>query len=251
MAQPRARRTHHGNRWRIMARTLAVVTGASRGIGRAIAVRLAAHYEIAAVARSARQLEELDREITEGGGRCRPIALDLTDGAAVSSALRDLEPAVLVNNAGVGVIKPLLELTPDEWHRMVATNFDALFYVTRAVLPGMIRRGGGDVVTIGSLAGRNAFAGGTAYAGTKHAVIAFTESLMAEVRQQNVRVSVVMPGSVSTTMRANITSFKEGNDTAWMLTAEDVAAAVEYLVRQPENAHVSRIELRPSRPGRR
>ena len=232
-----------------MARSLAIVTGASRGIGRAIALKLATHYEIAAVARSEGQLEELRREITDGGGVCRPIALDITDHGAVSAALRDLEPEVLVNNAGVGVVKPLLELTIEEWHRMVATNFDALFYVTRAVLPGMIRRGGGDVVTIGSLAGRNSFAGGTCYAGTKHAVIAFTESLMAEVRQQKIRVSVVMPGSVSTTMRANMRSFKEGNATSWMLAAEDVAAAVDYLVRQPPNAHVSRIEMRPSRPG--
>lgn len=233
-----------------MARPLALVTGASRGIGRAIALRLAAHYEIGAIARSTAALDELARDIAGAGGSCRPIALDVTDPAAISDALRDVEPAVLVNNAGVGVIKPLLELTPQEWHRMVATNFDALFYVTRAVLPGMIRRGGGDVVTIGSLAGRNSFAGGTCYAGTKHAVIAFTESLMAEVRQQNVRVSVVMPGSVSTTMRANMTSFREGTDPSWMLTAEDVAAAVDYLVRQPANAHVSRIEMRPSRPGR-
>jgi len=233
-----------------MTRPLALVTGASRGIGRAIALRLAAHYEIGAIARSASALEELARDITRAGGSCRPIVLDLTDPAAISDSLRDVQPAVLVNNAGVGVIKPLLELTPQEWHRMVATNFDALFHVTRAVLPGMIRRGGGDVVTIGSLAGRNSFAGGTCYAGTKHAVIAFTESLMAEVRQQNVRVSVVMPGSVSTTMRANMTSFKEGTDPNWMLTADDVAAAVDFLVRQPANAHVSRIEMRPSRPGR-
>ena len=232
-----------------MARPLALVTGASRGIGRAIALRLAPHYEIAAVARSETALKELAREIESAGGKCQPIGLDITDASAVSRTLHDMEPAVLVNNAGVGVIKPLLELTPEEWHRMVATNFDALFYVTRAVLPGMIRAGGGDVVTIGSLAGRNSFAGGTCYAGTKHAVIAFTESLMAEVRQQKVRVSVVMPGSVSTTMRANMNSFKEGNETSWMLTAEDVAAAVEYLVRQPANAHVSRIEMRPSRPG--
>ncbi|MGI8843251.1 MAG: SDR family oxidoreductase [Gemmatimonadaceae bacterium] len=232
-----------------MARPLALVTGASRGIGRSIALRLALHYEIAAVARTEGALQELAHEIESAGGKCRPIGLDITDAAAVSAALGDLEPAVLVNNAGVGVIKPLLELTLEEWHRMVATNFDALFYVTRAALPGMIRIGGGDVVTIGSLAGRNSFAGGTCYAGTKHAVIAFTESLMAEVRQQKVRVSVVMPGSVSTTMRANISSFKEGNETSWMLTAEDVAAAVEYLVRQPANAHVSRIEMRPSRPG--
>lgn len=232
-----------------MARPLALVTGASRGIGRSIALRLALHYEIAAVARTEGALQELAHEIESAGGKCRPIGLDITDAAAVSAALGGLEPAVLVNNAGVGVIKPLLELTLEEWHRMVATNFDALFYVTRAVLPGMIRIGGGDVVTIGSLAGRNSFAGGTCYAGTKHAVIAFTESLMAEVRQQKVRVSVVMPGSVSTTMRANISSFKEGNETSWMLTAEDVAAAVEYLVRQPANAHVSRIEMRPSRPG--
>jgi 3-oxoacyl-[acyl-carrier protein] reductase len=211
-------------------------------------LRLAGHYEIGAIARSTDALQELAREIESAGGSCRPIPLDLTDHAAIGKALHDLEPAVLVNNAGVGVIKPLLELTPEEWHRMVATNFDALFYVTRAVLPGMIRRGGGDVVTIGSLAGRNTFAGGTAYAGTKHAVIAFTECLMAEVRQQKVRVSVIMPGSVSTTMRANMRSFREGTDPDWMLTADDVAAAVEFVVRQPDNAHVSRIEMRPNRP---
>jgi 3-oxoacyl-[acyl-carrier protein] reductase len=105
------------------------------------------------------------------------------------------------------------------------------------------------VVTIGSLAGRNSFAGGTAYAGTKHAVMAFTESLMAEVRNEHVRVSVVMPGSVHTEMRANM-SFREGNDPSWMLAPDDVAAAVAFLVSQPENSHVSRIELRPSRPGK-
>lgn len=227
--------------------SLALVTGASRGIGRAIAVRLAAHYEIGAIARSKDDLDALKREIEQAGGQCRPIVLDVGDAAAVQQALGTLQAQVLVNNAGVGVIKPLLELEPDDWHRMVNTNFNALYYVTRAVLPGMIARGGGDVVTIGSLAGRNTFAGGTAYAGTKHAVIAFTECLMSEVRQQNVRVSVVMPGSVQTDMRANM-KFGAEADRSWMMQAEDVASAVEHIVRAPERAHFSRIEMRPSRP---
>jgi 3-oxoacyl-[acyl-carrier protein] reductase len=232
-------------------RRTAVVTGASRGIGRAIARRLASAFDIVAIARNERELAALAREIEEGGGRCRPIPLDITDQAAVERTLAGLPCQALVNNAGVGHIKPLLQLSVDEWREMVDVNFNALFYVTRALLPEMIRRGGGDVVTIGSLAGRNSFVGGTAYAGTKHAVMAFTESLMLEVRDHDVRVSVVMPGSVATELRTGNPALGNADDPSWMLTPEDIAESVAFVLERRENVLVSRIEVRPNRPPRK
>ncbi|MGH7668499.1 MAG: SDR family NAD(P)-dependent oxidoreductase, partial [Gemmatimonadaceae bacterium] len=105
-----------------MPNPTAVVTGASRGIGRAIALRLASDYLIVAVARSRAELDSLAAEIREAGGHCIPLALDLTDGPAVARALAGIDADVVVNNAGVGIIKPLLETTPDEWHRQVDVN---------------------------------------------------------------------------------------------------------------------------------
>ncbi len=232
-------------------RPTAVVTGASRGIGRAIARRLAAEFQIVAVARSEGELRSLAAEIQQGGGTCAVVPLDIGDAGAVERALGAVEADVLVNNAGVGVMKPLLDLSLDEWRTMVDVNFNALFYVTRTLLPGMIRRGGGHVVTIGSLAGRHSFVGGTCYAATKHAVIGFTESLMLEVRDRNVRVSVVMPGSVATDLRSGADLLPGSRDTSWMMTADDVAEAVAFTVTRGANVHVSRVEMRPSRPPKR
>ena len=222
----------------------ALVTGASRGIGRAIAVRLAATHDVVAVARSADDLDTLAAEVGGAGGRCHTIALDVTDGAAVRSALGDVEADVLVNNAGVGTMKPLLEMAWEEWRRMLDVNVNALYHVTRAVLPGMTERGRGHVVTIGSLAGRNTFVGGTCYTGTKHFVMGFSESLMLEVRDRGVKVSVVMPGSVATDFGRS--GRAQGAD--WKLHAEDVAEAVAHVVDTPPHVLVSRVEMRPRAP---
>ena len=219
----------------------AVITGASRGIGRATAQRLAAEWEIVAVARSANELDSLREEIEGAGGDCSTVELDVTDGAAVQRALSGIDAEVLVNNAGIGIMKPLLELTVEEWRSMVAVNLDAVFYVTRALLPGMVQRGRGHIINIGSLSGRGAFVGGTSYSATKHALVGFSESLMMEVRDSGVRVSLVMPGSVDT----GFSSSK--GDMSWKLRASEVADAVMYTLDQPENALVSRVELRPLR----
>lgn len=224
-----------------MTRGTAVVTGASRGIGREVARRLATGWEIVAVARSVGELDVLRREIEEAGGDCSTIELDVTDSAAVQRALEGIDADVLVNNAGIGLLKPLLDLTVEEWRSMVAVNFDALFYVTRALLPGMVAKGMGHIVNIGSLSGRGAFVGGTCYAATKHAVVGFSESLMMEVRDSGVRVSLIMPGSVDTNF-----SRGEGN-ASWKLRASDVADAVLFTLEQPPDTLVSRVELRPLR----
>ena len=220
---------------------VAVVTGASRGIGRAIAVRLAATYDVVAIARSAGQLESLAAEIKAKGGNCRPLALDLRSPDDIAKALKGIDADVLVNNAGLGPVKPLLELTPDEWRAMVDVNFNALFHVTRALLPAMTSRGRGHVVVIGSIAARSAFVGGTCYAGTKHAAQAFVECLNLEVRDRGVKVSIVNPGSVAT-------EFSARNDPGWMLSPEEVADSVAHVIDTPPDVLVHSLEIRALTP---
>ena len=220
-----------------MPKPVAVVTGASRGIGRAIALRLSADFDIVGVARSDYELESLAQEIEAKGGSCRPRVVDITNPDAVTAALSDIDAQVLVNNAGVGTLKPFMELTRDEWMLMVNTNFNALFDVTRAVVPAMIERQSGHIVIIGSISGRSAYVGGTCYAATKHAVMAFSESLMLELRDSGVKVSIINPGSVAT-------HFSERSDKSWMLTAEDVAESVAFVVNTPSDVLVHRVEVR-------
>lgn len=220
----------------------ALITGASRGIGRAIAIRLAPRWSIVAVARTAPELEMLAEKVRNKGGTCEPMVLDVADGRAVRSALAGRDVDVVVNNAGVGVMKPFVDMTPDEWQLMMDVNLNAVYYVTHAVLPGMIARGRGHVVIIGSISGKSGFAGGTAYAATKFAVNGFAESLMLEVRDAGVKVSVVMPGSVATSFS------RTGRDQSWKLMAEDVAASVEFLLDAPQRMLVDRIEMRPLNP---
>lgn len=220
-----------------MPKPVAVVTGASRGIGRATAFRLSNTYEIVALARSKSELDSLADEIVRRGGRCRTRVVDLTDGDAVAEALRGIEAEVLVNNAGIGVMKPFLELTREEWRSMVDLNFNALFDVTRALLPGMMARRHGHIVVIGSISGRSAYVGGTCYAATKHAVMGFTESLLLEVRDAGVKVSVVNPGSV-------VTGFSKRPSSGYGLAPEDVADAVAHVVSTPPNVLLHRVEIR-------
>ncbi|HET7456275.1 MAG TPA: SDR family oxidoreductase [Gemmatimonadaceae bacterium] len=226
-----------------VTRETALITGASRGIGRATALRLAMEYDVVAVARSEEELDALAAEIGELGGRCRTITLDITDARAVAEALADVDADVLVNNAGVMTQKPFLELTPEEWHRMVDVNFNALYHVTRAVLSGMVERGRGHVVMVGSIAGRSAFVGGTCYAATKHAVMGFSESLLFEVRDRGVKVSVVNPGSVDTSLNPK----EPGVDASWKLTAADVAECIAQVLDTPPEVLQFAVEVRALR----
>jgi NADP-dependent 3-hydroxy acid dehydrogenase YdfG len=224
---------------------IAVITGASRGIGRAIALRFARDgYEIVAVARKRAELDALCDEIDRTDALCRAIVLDVSDAAAVARELNGIDADVLVNNAGVGVTKPFAELSPDEWHRMVDVNVNALYHVTRAVLPSMIARRRGHVCTIGSIASRSAFLGGSCYAGTKAFVTAWAESLMLEVREHGVKVSVVMPGAVATAFNDNRLTEKD----QWKLMPEDVADTVASVVNTPPHVLLHRVEVRTNNP---
>jgi 3-oxoacyl-[acyl-carrier protein] reductase len=171
---------------------------------------------------------------------CRTIALDVADASAVSRQLDGIAVDVLVNNAGVGILKPFAELTAAEWHRMLDVNVNALFHVTRAVLPAMFARGAGHVCTIGSVGGRSVFAGGTCYGATKAFVTAWAENLMIEARDHGVKVSVVMPGAVATEFNGNAPGEKD----RWKLTPGDVADAVAQVVLTPPSVLVHRLEVR-------
>jgi short-subunit dehydrogenase len=227
----------------VAPRRTAIVTGASRGIGRAIAVRLAREFEVVALARDAKRLDQLSREISASGGSCRPVVVDLSKPAAIDQALEGIEADVLVNNAGVITKKPLTKMTPDEWQEMMDVNVNAIYHATRKLLPGMIERRRGHIVNIASIAGRSAFPGGTGYVATKHAVLGFSESLMLEVREFGVKVSVVMPGSVATDMIVG-----DNPDQSWMLKPEDVAAVVADILASPSHALTYQVEVRASNP---
>jgi 3-oxoacyl-[acyl-carrier protein] reductase len=219
----------------------ALVTGASRGIGRAIAERLARDdYEVVVAARNRAEIEEVVAAIGAAGGRGRALVLDVTDPQAVAAALAGVELDVLVNNAGIGVLKPFVELTAADWERTIDVNVNALYHVTHAVLQGMIARRSGHICTIGSISGRGAFVGGSCYGATKAFVTSWSESLMLEVRDHGVKVSVVMPGSVTTHFNDHVPSDVD----AWKLRPEDVADTVAHVLATPPNVLVHRAEVR-------
>lgn len=224
-----------------MPRQTILVTGATRGIGRAIALRFARDgWDVVAVARKKAELDTLCDELDPHDVRCRALVLDVADGRAVAERLTGIDVDVLVNNAGIGILKPFMELTPEEWHSMVDVNVNALYHVTRAVLPVMMSKKSGHVCTIGSIGGRSVFAGGACYGATKAFVMSWAENLMIEVRDHGVKVSVVMPGAVATEFGGTAVREKD----RWKLMPEDVADAVVKVVATPPNVLIHRLEVR-------
>lgn len=228
----------------------ALVTGGTRGIGFAIAKRLAeAGVRVAVGGRTEETASAAARRL---GAGIAPIGADLRKASEcrrlVEEAARRLGGLdILVNNAGVGVFKPIGELDEAEWRTQIDLNLGGVFFCSQAALPFLSAGGDGHIVNIGSLAGRHAFARGTAYNASKFGLVGLTEAMMLDVRYQGVRVSTVMPGSVATEFGGRAES--EGAE--WRLAAEDCAEAVLHLLAYPRRAHASRIELRPSQPRRR
>ena len=150
----------------------------------------------------------------------------------------------LINNAGVGHFTPVEQMTDEDWARVIETNLTGVFYCSRAAIPAMRAGGGGWIINIASLAGRNYFANASAYCASKAGLVAFTEALMLEVRHENIRVSVVMPGSVATDFN-HPTGRPE--DESWKLTPDDIAEVVMDLLRHPSRSLPSKVEIRPAR----
>ncbi len=234
---------------------VSVVTGGTRGIGNAIARALLAKGDAVAVTgTSSRTVAHAAEQLGEAAGdpkRVMAAVCDVRDAAAVHSTFASIADRfggidVLVNNAGVGVFRPVAEMTPDEWERVIATNLTGVFHCSSAVIPHLRRRKGGWIISISSLSSKNPFVGGAAYAATKAALNAFSEALMQEVRHENIRVSYVLPGSVATEFSGRRSS--DGGD--WRLQPDDVAAVVVDLLGHPARSLPSRVELRPSRPAK-
>jgi 3-oxoacyl-[acyl-carrier protein] reductase len=230
----------------------ALVTGATQGIGRATAFALGrAGYRIGVCARTAAKVQTLLAELGAEGIRAAGAAADVADPDQVAGALNHIvgelgEVGILVNNAGILIARPFEELTLEEWDATMATNLRSLFVVTRAVLPSMRQRREGAVVNVASLAGRNGFVGGTAYAASKHAVLGFSRSLMLEVRKENVRVIAICPGSVDTEMLRDHPLLHA--DPRRILRPEEVADTILHALRLPERALVSELDIRPTNP---
>ncbi len=229
----------------------AIVTGGTKGIGRAI-VRdlLAGGFRVALSARTAPEVAgAAERLGLETGGEVLGIPADVRDPEACRELVeRTVERFggldLLVNNAGVGKFSAVQEMSVEDWRLQIDTNLSGVFFLSRVAVPHLVRSSDAWIINIGSLAGRNPFAGGAAYNASKFGLLGMTEAMMLDLRHQGIRVSLIMPGSVDTGFGERPAGEKAG----WALTSEDVSRAVLDLLRYPGNAHASRIELRPSRP---
>ena len=236
----------------VLEGNVAIVTGGSRGIGRAIAAALlqkGVHVAISGINKD--HLETAEAELTRvatGGARVLIFTADVRDQLAVQSLIDETARRqggidILVNNAGVGWFGNLESQGHDDWRRVMDTNVTGIFNCCKAAIPHLRRRGGGYIINISSLAGSNPFVGGASYCASKAAVDAFSEALMQEVRHDGIRVSCIKPGSVNTDFMGHA---DPEND--WKLRPEDVAQVVIDLVSHEARSLPSRVEMRPSRP---
>ena len=233
---------------RMLDGRVALVTGSGRGIGKAIAEALAREgAHVVLTARTASQVEQAAQAIRGSGGLAEAVPADITEERDVARLVDETLKInggvdVLVNNAGMGVFKPVVAMEVAEFDAMWKVNVRGVFLATRAVLPGMIRARRGAIINIASLAGKNMFKGGAGYGATKWALRGFAGSLMLEVREHNIRVVTVFPGSVDT-------GFSPGGKRGAHITQpEDVASAVMFALSTPERSMFSEIDLRPTNP---
>lgn len=243
--------------------TVALVTGASSGIGHATALELAREgASVALVGRREDRLTDLAAEITGAGGKALVVPADITTAQAAAEAVeRTVEGLgrldTLVNNAGLMLLGPAPSADLNDWRRMIDINLMGLMYTAHAAVPHLVKaaaeepRQVADIVNIGSLAGRNAYAMSAVYSATKFGVGAFSEALRQELARQHVRVSVIEPGSVDTELRTHNPDVIQQHIVAALgdierLQSEDIADTVGYIVTRPRHVAVAELLVRPT-----
>ena len=233
---------------------VAIVTGGSKGIGLAIAESLVkAGIHTCISARTGSELNAAVEHLTSlGGGEVLGYQGDVSDPAACQAMVAQTAERfgglhILINNAGVGIFKPIQEMTVEEWQLQIDVNLGGVFYTTKAAVPHLTAAEDAWIINIASLASRNTFTGGVGYNASKFGLLGMTEAMMLDLRYEGIRTSIIMPGSVDTYFNGR----EPGPDGAWKIQSEDIARAVMDLLHYPGNALPSRIEMRPSAPPRK
>lgn len=234
---------------RFLTNKIAVVTGATKGIGTAIAETLAREgASVAICGRSQAEVDATGEKLTAvTGSKVVGLAVDVRKQDDVSKFFEFIDRTfsgldILVNNAGIGIFSSVADLTFENWRDTLDTNLSGVFYCCKEALPRLRKRGGGSIINISSLAGKNPFTGGAAYNASKFGLNGFSEAMMLDHRKDKIRVTYVMPGSVDT-------DFSPRSERAsWKIAPQDVADVVLSVIRMPERTTVSRVEMRPSIP---
>lgn len=236
---------------------VALITGASSGIGEATALALAAQgAKVALAARRAERLEKLEKQITSGGGQALSLTTDVTDEAQINEMVQKTNTHfgsvdILVNNAGVMLTGLVEDADTSDWRRMIDIDLLGLMYATHAALPLMKAQGGGHIVNISSVAGRTTSANFAVYNAAKFGVVAFSDALRKEVYKDNIRVTVIEPGAVATELANQITNESKQQvegiyQSLTALESEDIAGAIIYAVTQPSRVNVNEILIMPT-----
>lgn len=231
---------------------ISIVTGASRGIGRAIALSLAKeNHTLILFGRDKTALQKTKEEIESLGGECLSFKGDVRDVEFVNNSISNVVEKFgkidnLINNAGFGIFKNFIDSSLQEFRDQMDVNLFGVYNFTKAVVPSMIKLKSGNIINISSLAGKNSFVGGTLYSSSKFALMGFSRSLMLELREHFIRVVLICPGSVDTEffMESGHSAPNKGK----ALLAEDIAHTVLAIINLPERAMISEVDIRPTNP---
>jgi 3-oxoacyl-[acyl-carrier protein] reductase len=231
----------------------AIITGAGKGIGKATAIALAKeNVHLGLIARSSADLQALQEELTSSYGiKVYYAAADVSSRTEVDAAVSTLYDQlgsvdILINNAGTAQFGTLVDMEPDQWERIIQTNLMGTYYVTRAVLPILLKQSSGSIINIASSAGERGFATGSAYCASKFAVLGLTESLMQEVRKSNIRVTALTPSTVNTELAVNA-GLKIGEEDR-MMQAEDVAELILITLKLPQRVFIKNASIWTTNP---
>lgn len=233
-----------------LANQICLVTGGTRGIGRAIAAMLAEEgASVVICGRSQGAVDQAVSELASDGSKVKGKAADVRNYEQVRGLFQFVDAEfgglnVLINNAGVGVFRSVSDLSVQDWELTIGTNLTGAFYCCREALFRFATKGAGYIINISSLAGKNPFAGGAAYNASKFGLNGFSEAMMMDTRNENVRVSYIMPGSVDTEFGGS------GSGSEWKIWPEDVAGIARMLLTMPARTLISRVEVRPAKPKR-